>query len=370
MAREEKRIELRPVDDPTVLRAPVVRLETEETRQREKPVRLGTPAAEAKVSRRLDLPDRDEVEMRTYQPGIEALIEIEAANPDLFERDWGKASTEHRQIPWGWFALIGLMLAGAILWSLTQLGGSSSQVRQARVETTSALKDDARQDLEAEQLVGRIEATIFSFFRSSDVNALIPLVRHSSRVRPLMEIYHASNPIIGHSAVEISRLEPLTLDRSGDFWLATVNLDGKEKRNMVVDVSDPAHPLIDWETLVCHQPMPWDTFAKERPTQTSLDFRVYVELDNFHSHEFADSTQWNCFRLTALGGEETVFGYARANESVASRINELLNQNRGGVCSMILRLHIPEGLQSRSGVIIEKVINPRWLYVEPPDSGS
>jgi hypothetical protein len=160
----------------------------------------------------------------------------------------------------------------------------------------------------------------------------------------------------------------VTLDHHTNFWLAVVELDNHKIQNLIIDVAPNGELLIDWETLVCYQPMEWDRFTKERPINTSFDFRVYVEADNFYSHEFADSKKWSCFRLTALGGEEPVFGYAKADEAIARDITELLNQNQGRPCSLILRITIPEGLRSRSGVVIEKLVNTRWLYISPPDS--
>jgi hypothetical protein len=78
------------------------------------------------VSRRLTMPSKEEVELRTHQPGIEVLIENDAANPELLEKGWGEASEAKNPIPWGWFALIGLAIAGAVIWSATH-------VRQADV---------------------------------------------------------------------------------------------------------------------------------------------------------------------------------------------------------------------------------------------
>jgi hypothetical protein len=95
-----------------------------------------------------------------------------------------------------------------------------------------------------------------------------------------------------------------------------------------------------------------------------------VEIDTFHSHEFADSSKWNCFRLTASGAEATQFGYSRVNDEVSRELLELIKRNRYRKTSVILRLSIPEGLQSRSGVVVEKLMSPRWLYVDPPDTGS
>ena len=185
-----------------------------------------------------------------------------------------------------------------------------------------------------------------------------------------MAAYYAKEPLIPRKVIQIRRLEPLTLGPNTNFWLSVVELDNRKTSNLVIEVPPNGEPLIDWETLVCYQPMDWNTFTRERPINTSFDFRVYVQADNFYSHEFADATKWSCFRLSALGGDEPVFGYAKANEAVARNLTELLNQNRGRPCSVILRISIPEGLQSRSGAVIEKLINARWLYVDPPDSGS
>jgi hypothetical protein len=163
-------------------------------------------------------------------------------------------------------------------------------------------------------------------------------------------------------------LQPLTLDNRTNFWIASVVLANGQMHNLVIEIDGDGKPLIDWETLVCDQPRPWDEFALERPAGTSLDFRVYVERDMFFSHEFADSDRWLCFRLTALESEETLFGYVAVDSVEAQTLVGLLEANAGRKTSMILRLGIPEGLQSRRGVMIEKVISPRWLYLDPPDS--
>lgn len=370
MAREEKRIELKPVDDAPVEKSPVHRLESDETRQRAKPVRLSPSPGEPKVSQRLDLPIREEIEMRTHQPGIEALIESDAGNPDLNEANWGKASVEQRHIPWGWFALIALGLIGAVFWSLSQVSESDKQAVQVREETATVLKNDAAEEREATQMIDRIESAVRRFFRAGSIDEMAPLVRQAERVRPLMEDFYARNPITRQENIVIHRLEPLTLDHRGNFWVATVEFENHQKRNLIIDVPQSGEPRIDWETLVCYQPMDWDKFATERPANTSLDFRVFVEQDNFFSHEFADSSQWVCFRLTALGSDDAVFGYTRTTDDLSRKILELRQQNQGRPCSLILRVNIPENLQSRSGVIIERIMSPRWLYIDAPDSGS
>jgi len=133
---------------------------------------------------------------------------------------------------------------------------------------------------------------------------------------------------------------------------------------------ESGEPRVDWETLVCYQPMKWDDFAAQRPTGTSLDFRVYVERDSFYSHEFADEKLWTCFRLTALDNEEALFGYARSGSEEAQAMLRMINENDGRKASLILRLIIPEGVRSPRGVVIESLLSARWIYIVPPDPGS
>lgn len=360
-------MELRAVDEAAERLAPVFRLESKETQQREKPLRLAVPE-DTIVSHRLDLPAQEEFETRTYQPGIEVLIDVETINPNATEQDWGTESTHHRHIPWGWFALLGILLAGGAIWSLTQIQEADTQAGQIQVAAQNVLDHDAQEDLQAGLLIDRIEAVTREFFKATQVEDLARHVRQVERVRPLIHQYHAGKPIPANPVVRTKLLQPLTLENRANFWLQSVELQNRQTRNLIIEVGDSGEPKIDWETLVCYQPMAWGDFATQRPAGVSLDFRIYLEPDNFFSHEFADSSRWNCFRLTALDSEETLFGYAKAGESVAADLLAVLQQNQGRRTSVILRVSIPEGLQSRRGLMIEKLLSPRWIYLDPPDA--
>jgi hypothetical protein len=373
MAREDKPLILRPVDDDAVETVRVVRLENRETEARDKdpkPVRLGAVTEDDVTSRRLDLPSREEIELRTHQPGIEVLIEPETVNPDLLEQNWGDASSRRNPIPWGWFALIGLTISGAVIWSVTRVEESDVQADQIRIATQTALVDDEKEEREASQLIDRIDAQLRAFFAATSVEVLTRHVRHPDRVIPLMRKYYTDRPVFTGGLKSIKLLQPLTLDNRGNFWMASVMTADASSRSLIVEVSEDGQPLIDWETFVCHQPMNWDEFVTRRPAGDSMDFRVYAEQDSFYSHEFADSDRWTSYRLTALDSEETLFGYVSADSPEAQLLENLLGQNAGKRTTLILRLMIPEGLASRRGAVIEKVVNSRWLYLDPPDSGS
>lgn len=373
MARDDKPVRLRPVDEDAEESTPVIRLGNRELRGPlpEIPMlRLDPKPHEPEISRRLDLPDKEQIELRSFQPGIDVLIDSEAVDPDQLEAGWGEAAERKYPIPWGWFVLIALIIAGAVAWSIFRVEEADKEVAQVRKESRHVLADEQTEDREAAQLVSKVESSIKVFFEAKSPEQLIPLCRQSDRVGPMIRSYYSAKPVHAGSVREIRSLQPLTLDDHGNFWAAVVSLDSGGNKNLLLEIMDSGEVLVDWETLVCHQPMDWDQFAVQRPAGTSMDFRVYVEQDNFHSHEFSNANQWTCFRLTTLEGDETLFGYVAAGDPMEKQLLSALQRNHGRKLAVILRLIVPEGIKSRRGVVIEKISCERWIYVDPPDSGS
>jgi hypothetical protein len=365
MDRKDKSLQLRVLDDSNVEPAPAVRLDNYETKKRR--------AKELKASeeyQRLDSPDGDKVELRTHQPGIDALIDAESVMLDTLEQNWAESAIRRQPIPWGWFALIVLVIVGAVLWSLTRVEKAETAAIRIRAETASAIVDEEMEERQAAELIDRIGTAVREFIDATSVEDRVRLVRQSERVAPLMRQYYADKPVDHGRFQSIKMLQPATLDNRGNFWMTTVALSNGEIHSLVLEIEESGEPRVDWETFVCHQPMPWDVFARQRPADVSLDFRVYLEKDNFYNYEFSNTEQWICFRLTALKSEETVFGYAKAESEVASALLRQFDRHGTERVSLLLRLTIPEGLQSQNGVVIEKLLCPRWLYLDPPDSGS
>jgi hypothetical protein len=370
MARDEKRVKLRTVDDEVAREPEVVRLynrDIEPRRREEKAIRLGPQLPQENPSR-LEIADREELELRTHQPGIEVLIEPDVYNPDLTEEAWGENSKRRLPVPLGWLMLFGTAAVVAVVWSIANLKKSEKQAHTIRAETETILAREETEETEARELIERIENTLRIYFNASDVDLLARLVRHAERVKPLMQEYYANHPLVRSPMKSMHLLQPLTLDGRGNFWMGSVALADGRLVNLVIEIEANGEPRIDWETQVCHQPMPWDDFSRQRPAGRSMDFRVYAERDNFHSHEFANAEKWLCYRLTALDSDETLFGYVAVGSEAARLLEETATLNPRGRASLVLRLAIPHGLQSRRGVVIEKVVCARWLYIDSPDT--
>lgn len=366
MAREDKRVELKPVDD--------IAPEAEETIIRlgkgdehtTKVIRVPVPVA-PETSHRLNLPERDVHEGKSQEPGMEALLDHYEAQRDQLEQGWSAKAEESKHIPWGWFVLIGLLIAGAVGWSLTNTKKGQTKIQEAQVTTENLMLEEAEEEAAADRLLEDMDKVSIQFIAASSIEELLKVSRFPERVRPLMEKYYGDKGVTPAVVQRTRMLRPLTLDRHANFWMKSVELSSGDVKNLILEVDSEGTPKIDWETFVCYQPMNWDEYALNRPQGTSMDFRVYVQRDDFFGFEFADEDTWNCYRLTARDSEEPLYGYAKKGSEIAAEMDFYISRNGGRPPSLILKLSLPEGLQSRRGVEIEKVVAPRWIYVTAPE---
>lgn len=302
---------------------------------------------------------------KSRPPGTEALLTELPEAPEL-ESAWGNETVDKRPLPWGWFALLGLLIAGGIGWSIVHVIKADPQLEAIRDEAESTLVREERSVLEARELIEGIQQAIHAFCAASDIEELLRVSRHPERVRPLMEDHYQRHPLEPLGLVEIQALRPLTLGRLGGFWMASAGLEDGNTANFIIQAEEGREARVDWETAVCYQPMAWDDFAETKPQGVLPDFRVYVEPDTLFSHEFADSDQWDCYRLTALHSEASLYGYVRSDSPTAEMMRAWFGQYPGKPASMILCLGFPEGLASPNGVVIDHAKSVRWIYVAPP----
>ena len=281
MARANKPVQLRPVDE-GVQPAPVIRLKNRETEHLQKdndPIRLGAPLGGSEVSQRLDLPTREEVELRTHQPGIETIIATEATNPDHLEQKWGVNASPPLSDS------VGMVRAhrpdhqrgGAVVVDPNRKGGGSGRSNPCRYGlcpqqgTTGGTRGPPTHRADRQDADGLLQCHQRGSPRPSGPP---PGTGRSTDATVLRRPPGVLQPL------EHRQLTPLRSPstRPCEFLDRLGGLGGRQKA--------PAHHRnpgirrtvrIDWETLVCYQPMKWDDYVAQRPAVTPLDFRVYVE---------------------------------------------------------------------------------------------
>lgn len=361
MAKEKEKVELRAVDEDAESRARYVRLGKDAAEELEElpPVRVGR----ALPLGRLDAATREELKTRSNEPDVGSLIEREITSS---EDPWETPAVEGRTFPWGWVAVVACLFGAAIIWSLVNVNRAEERRQALTTEALAILEKEKQMDMDASDLIGALERVVRSFFDSRSVEEMRRFVRHPERVGPLMEGYYAAKAPVPVRVVRVLSLEPLTIDMRAAFWMVSCELEGGLQTQMLVEALSEKEARVDWETFVCYQPMEWDEFAKKRPGGYTGDFRVYAEKDHYYSHEFADSEAFDCYRLTALNGQETLYGYVNRSTDHARRIAELVSGREGVGVPMILRLYVPKGVSSPRGVVVLGLVGPRWLFVEEP----
>jgi hypothetical protein len=313
---------------------------------------------------RLESETRERFEGRSVEPGVEAILDLPEPAANI-EQPWGGQDDRAPGIPYGWFVLIFLMLAGGGLWSLRAMRQGEIKQEVQHEEVRDKVAREAAANQVASRLVERVEEGIAAYLAADEIGEILPWVRQPERVRPLIEETWKSQP---KRPLKFSRMASFqAADLEGrPFWVVQAEVAEGEIQNLLIEQVGETEIKIDWETHVCHQPMPWDRYVAERPAGEALDFRVTAVPDTFFNHEFSDDGSWRCFRLMAKDSEEFLFGYAKAGGEVADELDALGRDTPGRIATVVLRLRaLPESNTAR-GVVIEQVVSPRWLLLDEP----
>lgn len=325
-------------------------------------VRLGAaPRAVAAEPKRLEFVERPAYDARSQEPGIEEILDVAESDGVRMEDRWGGEAKRWMVVPWGWFVLAAVPLLGLVTWSLHQLVENRGAAAEATTRAEEIERAELQRTAQAERLCQRLQARVTAYLAAGSVEELAQHARHPERVLPLMRGWYASRPLQPAHFERFMAFQPLTIERR-PFWAARAAVAGGAPRTLLLEQTEDDDGRVDWETDVCYQPMPWNDYIGRRPTG-GFGFRVNVAPDSFYSHEFADERQYRCFRLTALGSDEHLFGYVRRGSRQEQAIVEALG---GGArpASMLLELmHVPDSRAARS-VVISEVISPRWSLVE------
>lgn len=323
---------------------------------------------EGEAAERLESVARENFEGRSQEPGVEAILETQEVAEHV-EQPWGIGDGRLAGVPYGWFVLIALAVAGGGIWSAVAMRRGEMQLKVHHGEIRELVANDEQEIEAATELVERVEQLVKDYLKADTMEELLPLVRDPERVRPMIEQEWEDRPKRSLGFLRMTLFEPATLG-TRPFWVVRAEVEDGEAQSLLVEQSGDHGVKVDWETHVCRQPMPWDRYVTARPEGEALDFRVWAVADAYYSHEFSDGGRWRCFRLSAKGSEEHLFGYALAGSDAAEGLLALGRSSPGGKATVMLRLRRPTGTASPRGVVIERLVAPRWLVLEdlPADS--
>jgi len=332
---------------------------------------------------RLDVPKRAPIERKEAASEDRAMPqmmgdarEVEEAKAEAMdpENAWLEEAEkkEVKAMPFGWFVLLGVVIAGVIFWATVQNALSPDPGEAGGGSLTSTdgapnLPLGKMEELdEIEQAKAHYDATVIvvtKFFAAETVEERAKYVRDVDRVLPLMTDFYQRKPLETFQFKETLEYHVISLENFA-FIALNVDLEGGETKPLLIEDS-PEGLKIDWESFVCYQPMEVEQFAMERIV-APVELRAYVQKDQFYAYDFADESKFSCYKLTFRGTDADLFGYVERGTKLEEEFRKLFPANAPSSLKhpLILSVSFLPGSRAPRSVKINDLLSKLWTY--PP----
>jgi hypothetical protein len=330
---------------------------------------------------RLPVSDRDLSQDLDVMPSPQKISRMQPTVLDLFEAgveegaepttadlgiEWDEEDRAGSSTPMGWLVLIGVMLVILGGWAMMKLVSGEASVAEASQHARDELNQDEREHQDALVLLTRVENLVVEYLKASDIERKASFVRHQTRVLPLMRDYYQRHEL---KPAKFETLRDFHAVGVGNypFFFLSVKVEG-ERAPLVLFAEQLANGDLqfDWESEVSYQPMGISEYLEKKPTE-AMDFRVYARLDTFLGYEFSDGDRYQPLMLTFRDTDEFLFGYIDKDNPEEAELTEYLGREVQARQPFLLRLRFLPNTQSRRSVLVEKVLAPRWVYIEQRD---
>ncbi len=188
-------------------------------------------------------------------------------------------------------------------------------------------------------------------------------VRNPEQTLQRMEHHYAVHPLIPQTCESFIKIQPFFY-KQRQLWHVTAKTGRNSAVALMLEQMADGKFLVDWESHVDYQPMPWKQYLEEKPNK-EMAFRVMVQDSTHYAYEFSSETQWAAYELTQSHSEETAYGYVLRDSDAHKALTEGLSQ---GPKRMILRLQASKGFAALRAFVIKDLISDSIYRIEPPSS--
>jgi len=286
------------------------------------------------------------------------------------EEQWRKAQSSQstRRIPIGWLILSGLIALALGFTVFQQISTKGDDITNKQLEKARLLVEaEAKARDEDQKLYRKIHDTVNSFWAASSLDELLPHCRRAEEIKSKAENYYNEYGFTPRTLERISSIRPIALNGSQSqqvpFIIIQALVDGKTE-NILLEQIDDENILVDWESTVAYQPIPWDRYRKEKPTDP-LEFRVHMVLDHHYTYEFNDEDLYQCFHLSTRESEQPLYGYLKRDHPRAAGIIKAFSSKTPlSREPAIITLRFIENGEARDSVLIEDFHQFGWTVFE------
>jgi len=314
------------------------------------------------------------------KPDEKSRLEAKLFEPDLSEilgRDVVEVDSEaacgsemKKAPPLGWLVLAGLIVCGLALWGVVTVYKPQPRHREVVEEKKELEVDYAKEKKAVRHTLDQMKECVRGYLTAKSVEEKLLYVRHSSRVKPLMESYYKNHSMEQKDFRHFERIHSMDLDGLS-FVYGKVGLLSGENHELLLEQLEDGIFRVDWESDVCYLPVEWDDYLETSPTKL-LEMRVYIKPDHFYAYEFRDEARFDSYKLTTRDSDDHLFAFVEKKSEVAADIKRFIKRSEGDEADstkpLILQIRFPEDSHSKKCVWIDRLIAPRWTYVRSPES--
>lgn len=304
-----------------------------------------------------------EVVMNYAQPNL-----VQELHDEYFanlEDQWAENYANKRKINWKILPAVYAVAAVAHT-VITMISIPQSNIEK-RQQIEAHIEKSTIEEKESITATEKLHTAVREYLNASTVEEKIKWVRHPERVKPLMSLHYEKNSIEDREFVAVREMKAVSA-WSKSFILLSAELKSGGKQFLAVEHTEDDNYKIDWETEVCYQPISWKIFSQVR-APISLNMRVLVRPDMQYTMNFTEEDQYVCFRMVTRENQEPIYGYVKKDSPVWHDLRLFFTgkrQTRIDGEPVILRLRVPDQGVAKDGVIIERFLSDRWMYLDPP----
>ena len=278
-------------------------------------------------------------------------------------------------VPMGWFVLLAVGLFSILGWVIvqTRMGDGSdlidvkaaNQSLRGDLDRPRGARVEENERRAAEAHFNKMEKVVIDFLSADSLEEMVKWVRHPERVAPLMESYYARNRIEPLTFKTTKKYHSISLEKK-PFIALEVRVEEHEKGIPILIEDRQDGMLVDWESYVCYLPMDPEQLAESRPTDL-MGLRVYVQRDNFHTYEFSDESEYDCFQLNFRGSETILYGFVRKGTALEQEFLKFFplgtDEHRKAA---IIKARFLEGSKATRSMLIEGLESTKWAFPHNP----
>lgn len=248
--------------------------------------------------------------------------------------------------------------------SATTTSRSSNLVGSSQRLSEEDLKPTAEEREEAQRHFAEMTSVATRFLAATKPADFRGIIRQEEKWMPVIEEYYRTRPFKPKKFIEFGTVQPGALDGYSLIITSVVIEEGDvvKKTSLLFENTDNDF-LIDWAAVNAYQPMNLEKFIEDRPA-SPVDFRVYVDNDNFYDLEYPEE-EYQSYRITFRDTGERLYGWTKRGTKEAAELSKAREQIPGKL-AMILRVKFRPDTRGRRSVLITDVVSTQWADFSRP----